>query len=466
MHPAIMLARPRAVVLLDSEWSLAVLADFARSRPRASLLTRAARVVGLSGDEPEVSRRMAAPQVDWAADAEPTDAGYTLAGPLAVIDVKGVMTQDGYYDWWEDRWVGGYAQISAAIRAAEADERVKAKLIRFDTPGGLVDGCFECAADIRAASARNGGKPTWGSVMMACSAGYALASACDRILAPASVYVGSIGVYMVHVDISKMLAEMGLKVTEIVSDGATQKTDFQSWKPLSEEALADGQAVVDETSRLFFACVNAGRPDLAAEFLKGLKGRAFMAQHSDASRSGLALKLIDAVASERDTAADLAQQFIELPDPAPPADDQEETAMDDGKLAAILASNDSADEKAKKIKALSAEGKTGATATAGTTVADATKAANDRAQKILGSDAAKGREEQARYFAFETDMTAEAAIAALGKAPQAKGSRLDGRVPQPKVGASDAAAESHQQVAGSWDTAIGHVNKSNPRKAA
>lgn len=52
-------------------------------------------------------------------------------------------------------------------------------------------------------------------------------------------------------------------------------------------------------------------------------------------------------------------------------------------------------------------------------VAAAISAANQRIQAILGSEEAKGREDQARHFAFNTDLTADAAIAALKVAPAA-----------------------------------------------
>lgn len=63
-----------------------------------------------------------------------------------------------------------------------------------------------------------------------------------------------------------------------------------------------------------------------------------------------------------------------------------------------------------------------------------------RVQAILGSEEAKGREAFAQVYAFETGMTAEAAVAALKDKPKAeapKTSRLDGRVPQPNVSAAD-----------------------------
>lgn len=52
-------------------------------------------------------------------------------------------------------------------------------------------------------------------------------------------------------------------------------------------------------------------------------------------------------------------------------------------------------------------------------VTAAVTAANQRIQAILGSEEAKGREDQAHHFAFNTDLTADAAIAALKVAPAA-----------------------------------------------
>ena len=51
--------------------------------------------------------------------------------------------------------------------------------------------------------------------------------------------------------------------------------------------------------------------------------------------------------------------------------------------------------------------------------AEAVKAAQARIKQILASDEAKGRQDLAEHLAYETEMTAEAAIAALAKAPAA-----------------------------------------------
>lgn len=63
-------------------------------------------------------------------------------------------------------------------------------------------------------------------------------------------------------------------------------------------------------------------------------------------------------------------------------------------------------------------------------------AERDRIKSILTGEAAKGRENLAQYFAFETEFPADVALAALAKSPAAKGS-LDeamAREAQPKLG--------------------------------
>ncbi|MBX5015944.1 head maturation protease, ClpP-related [Rhizobium lentis] len=52
-------------------------------------------------------------------------------------------------------------------------------------------------------------------------------------------------------------------------------------------------------------------------------------------------------------------------------------------------------------------------------IAQATADAKNRIKAIMTSAEAKGRESLAEHFAFETEMSAEAAVAALGKAPTA-----------------------------------------------
>lgn len=60
---------------------------------------------------------------------------------------------------------------------------------------------------------------------------------------------------------------------------------------------------------------------------------------------------------------------------------------------------------------------------------EAVKLHKDRCKTILASDEAKGRSELANFLAFETDITAEAAIQALAKSPKP----VEAKAPEPIV---------------------------------
>ena len=101
--------------------------------------------------------------------------------------------------------------------------------------------------------------------------------------------------------------------------------------------------------------------------------------------------------------------------------------------------------------------------------AAAASAERARINAIMGSEEAKGREAFAQVYAFETGMTAEAAIAALKdkpKAEAAKGSRLDGRVPQPNVPAADATKDDPVAASARWDGIVADLNKQQGGRAS
>lgn len=293
------LRTPGNVMLLEPGRASALIErGLTMQRPNRGLLASALGLVGIApraDREEERPDTLAMPAIRWAGATEFGE-GYAIVDGVAVFDVEGVMTPDGYYDWWEERWIGGYAQIGAAFEAAQADDRVRGLFGRFNTPGGLVDGCFDLADVMRAANGSNGGKPFWAHARMACSAGYALIATADRVLASAEADVGSIGVVVTLTDISGWLAEVGIKVEAIQS--GLRKTDGASWKPLSDEARAHLQAVVDQIARRFVSAVEAGRP-LSSEQIKAMEAAWFLAQHDDAAQSGLALGLVDEIATER-----------------------------------------------------------------------------------------------------------------------------------------------------------------------
>lgn len=140
---------------------------------------------------------------------------YEVLDGVAIIPAQGSLCQrvGGLKPY---SGMVGYDQIGTLFEMAMADEAVRAVLFDIDSPGGEVAGCFDVARKIAAMSARNGGKPIIGAANeQACSAGYALLSACDEIYMPETGIVGSIGVWTLLVDMTRALDKDGLEVTMI-----------------------------------------------------------------------------------------------------------------------------------------------------------------------------------------------------------------------------------------------------------
>lgn len=146
-------------------------------------------------------------------------------------------------------------RFSAALRAAIDDPDIGAILVDVDSPGGMVDGCTELAADIRS---YRGTKPMAAIANHeAASAAYWLATQFDEVLVTPSGQAGSIGVFSAHDDVSAAMAKLGVKRT-LISAGK-YKTEGNPYEPLSEEALDHYQEQVNDYYGLFTGDVAKAR---------------------------------------------------------------------------------------------------------------------------------------------------------------------------------------------------------------
>lgn len=296
-------------------------------------------------------------------NSQAQDKPFVFQGGVAVIPVHGSLINRfgrcyGY--------VTGYNFIRAQRDAAFADPDVTAIVYDVNSPGGEASGCFELADE---SFALRGTKPTIAVVDSDCySAAYAFASTADKVVVTPTGGAGSIGVYTMHVDMSKMLEDWGLKMT-IVHAGA-HKVDGHPFGELPDDVRADMQASVNKTYDKFVASVARNR-DLPEKAVRDTEARCYNADDA------LALGLIDGVASPQEAIRDF------LSGPGDLSDNIEEPKMSDA-------------EKA-----------------------EARKAERDRVAAITRSEHAKGREEYAEYLAYETDMAAEQAIVHLAKSPKA-----------------------------------------------
>jgi signal peptide peptidase SppA len=180
--------------------------------------------------------------------------GYDLVDGLAVIEVSGLLVHKlGTLRPYSG--MTGYDGIRQNFLTAISDPEVRAIVLDIDSPGGEVAGCFDLADTIRAA---RGMKPVWAILSeSAYSAAYAIASAADRVTVPRTGGVGSIGVVVMHVDLSKALDKEGIAIT-LIQYGA-HKTEGNPYEPLAPDVRKRIQGEIDMVGELFVSTVAANR---------------------------------------------------------------------------------------------------------------------------------------------------------------------------------------------------------------
>lgn len=174
---------------------------------------------------------------------EPPAAGPRLAtkvrGAVAIVALEGVVMP------WKAE------ALAESVQLAAADRGIGAIVLAIDSPGGVITGVPEAADAIFAV---RGQKPLYAvAAGLMASAAYWLGSAADTVIASPSAYTGSIGVWTMHADLSKLLDEMGIKLS-LISAGK-YKVEGNWFEPLGDDARAALQADVDDCYDAFLTAV-------------------------------------------------------------------------------------------------------------------------------------------------------------------------------------------------------------------
>lgn len=223
--------------------------------------------------------------------------GYELRNGVAVISVEGVIVKR--MNMLTNVSGGASTElVGRDIESAVADPAAKAILLQIDSPGGAVEGVQELARVVRGAAAKKPVTAVADSKML--SAAYWIGSAASEIYATSeTTMVGSIGVVMKHLDVSKGEERIGIKTTEIFA--GKYKRIASEHEPLSDEGRATLQGMVDYIYSVFVDDVARYRGVSASEVLNSMgDGRVFMG--SQARAAGL----IDGLATVDELVAHLA----------------------------------------------------------------------------------------------------------------------------------------------------------------
>lgn len=232
--------------------------------------------------------RMDLPAIDAAVEAVQASMDRPLGrmvGSVAVIPVRGIITQKAdFYSWW----FGGTSveRLTASFRHYLNDPAVSTVIFDVDSPGGEVYGVMELADELF--KARGKKKLVAVSNPFMASAAYWIGSSCDEVALMPSGQCGGVGCYMMHQEVSEMMARLGVGTTFV--QYGDHKTEGNQFEPLSDEARAEFQAGVDFYGQLFDQAVARGRGvsmgDVKARFGQGRVLRA-----PDAKKVGMVDKV-------------------------------------------------------------------------------------------------------------------------------------------------------------------------------
>lgn len=197
-------------------------------------------------------------------------------GEDAIVCVRGPLVH--HRGWWDS-----YEEIVDRVAAA-CESSAKRIILKIDSPGGELYGCFDAVRAIRA-KCLTADKPLVAYVEGdACSAAYALACAAGKIVVGETSFVGSIGVMETRTDVTASDSQWGTKYA-IVTSGA-RKADRHPHVPINDAELAATQGRVESLANVFFELVASMRTGLTVDAVRALDADVF---HGPAAiKAGLA----------------------------------------------------------------------------------------------------------------------------------------------------------------------------------
>lgn len=194
---------------------------------------------------------------------------------IAVVDIRGIIAnqpigQDGYTV---------IDLIKAQLKAAKEDRKVKAVILRVDSPGGEVlasDEIYNAVKHFQDSEKGIPGKPVIASMgSLGASGGYYVSSPCQWIVANEMTITGSIGVIMDVWNYRGLMDKIGVR-PEVYKSGKFKDmlSGSRSTNEIPAEERAMVQKLIDEVYGKFKNVVAEGRS--AAHEKNGSEGKALV----------------------------------------------------------------------------------------------------------------------------------------------------------------------------------------------
>ncbi len=226
--------------------------------------------------------------------------GHWFSDQVAVIDVSGLIMnapKPGLIQPGENP----VSALHEKLQEAADDRRVKAVVLRLNTPGGGVTASDAMYRDVLRFK-RESGKPVVALMMdVTASGGYYVACAADQIVTYPTSVVGSIGVIVQTISVKPALAKIGIHAEALTS--GKNKDAGSPLSTLTDDHRQVLQGLVDDYYARFVSLVREARPGIPTDRFADLTdGRVVSGEH--AAALGLADRVGDIY-----TAGELAAQL-------------------------------------------------------------------------------------------------------------------------------------------------------------
>lgn len=186
------------------------------------------------------------------------------------------------------------ARVKEELNKASTDDRVKAVILRINSPGGTVTACDIIYREILKFKKRTDVYVAACLMDIAASGGYYIACAADEIVAHPTTVTGSIGVIAMKFNFKGLLDKVGIQDQSIMS--GDKKDMFSYWRDMTLEEKKIMQEIIDSMQGQFIAAIDQGREALSIDEIVPLAdGRIYTA------RQALGHKLIDRIGYLDDT---------------------------------------------------------------------------------------------------------------------------------------------------------------------
>jgi len=209
---------------------------------------------------------------------------------ILLIDLSGIITEEEKKSFTGfGKEVSDVARIKEELEKAAQDKRIKAVILRINSPGGTVTASDIIHHEIMGYKKKNNIFVAASLMDIAASGGYYIATAADRITAHPTTITGSIGVIVMKFNVKGLMDKIGVQEESIKSgDMKDILSPFRGATPGEKKIV---QEIVDSLYQNFLSVIEQGRPGISRSELKAIAdGRVFTAQQA------LKAKLIDEIA--------------------------------------------------------------------------------------------------------------------------------------------------------------------------